>query len=198
MIIFVDTCHESCHHPIPYFPAGMEQFVFDVSTIYNCELLIASKTSHLSTQKLTALGHAVTHHSSFWNSTPTVNRTLMTHAANSGGVNNMIRVVNVDYYHCRYDVTLSQAGTQPQHSSGDHFDSSGAWHGNIACKLLWVVSVSCPSLRSDHKHGRSAATSPLLHVSRISIATVMSEQWGPNKEASGDQVCRAGPGWGLS
>ena len=26
----------------------------------------------------------------------------------------------------------------------------------------------------------------------------MSEQWGPNKEASGDQVCRAGPGWGLS
>ena len=122
------------------------------------------------------------------------------HALSSGGVNNMITVGNVDYYHCRYDVTLSQAGTQPQHSSGDHFDSSGAWHGNIACKLLWVVS--CPSLRSDHKHCAvlcsSAATSPLLPVSRISIATVMSEQWGPNKEASGDQVCRAGPGWGLS
>ena len=97
---------------------------------------------------------------------------------------------NVDYYQCWYDVT-PQPGRDPAPAQ----QWWPLWQlGRLAWQHRMQTVVGCVLPITEiwsQTRVRSAATSPLLHVSRISIATVMSEQWGPDKEASGGQVCGA-------
>ena len=180
----------------------MEQFVLDVRTITinNCELLesfyITHKTSHLSTQKLTALV-TLSHITS--------QLFLELHTSCKQITADPMSCIHAPQG-CKHDhswqcwlLSLLIWCNTPARQGPSPSPAQQWWPlwqlGRLAWQHRMQTVVGCvlpiTEIWSQTRGNSFTATSPLLHVSRISIATVMSEQWGPDKEASGDQVCGA-------